>query len=106
MPGRLSSELMSAAWKALLVESAPTPIDSRKSMAGSSASKLRHTKHVSDMNEAKCRARPAHLFTTSILLLDSQRGILHKAKYDSCQTYTCKKLRSSSTGGSTYSANL
>jgi hypothetical protein len=29
MPGRLSSELMSAAWKALLVESAPTPIDSR-----------------------------------------------------------------------------
>ena len=75
MPGRLRSELMSAAWKALLVESAPTPIDSRKSMAGSSASKLRHTKHVSDMNEAKCRTRSAHLFTTSILLLDSQRGI-------------------------------
>ena len=52
---RAKKLLMSAEWKAFCVESAPTPIDSRKSMAGSS---LR-----SD-------------FTTSIFCELSQRGIL------------------------------
>jgi len=45
---------MSAAWKALLVESAPTPIDSLKSIAGSS-----------DKSD----------FTTSIFADDSHLGI-------------------------------
>ena len=41
MPGRLSSALMSVAKNALFVASAPTPILSRRSMAGSSDKRLR-----------------------------------------------------------------